>query len=191
MVSILLDTACTSATTTRIQVSFCKGRADSLKHIPGAGRICWCCLRADLLSTIRHEVGPDGVVSSHLKRRARLTFQEIAPLWILPAAPAGACNECHMARPRLRNVTTFVPATQSWHEHCNRVPPENSQGGDMGTEYAFLCGVMWCNYGHVEAGRELARLTGSSDPDIRALAGAMLTKGIAELKEQGSRCAGR
>ncbi|HET7215612.1 MAG TPA: hypothetical protein VFL79_18625 [Terriglobia bacterium] len=58
----------------------------------------------------------------------------------------------------------------------------------MGTEYVFLCGVMWCNYGHVEAGRELARLTGSLDPDIRALAGAMLTKGIAEFKEQRSRC---
>lgn len=50
----------------------------------------------------------------------------------------------------------------------------------MGTDYVFLCGVMWCNYGQEEAGRELARMTGSSDPDIRALAGAMLTKGMAD-----------
>lgn len=57
----------------------------------------------------------------------------------------------------------------------------------MGTEYVFLCGVMWCNYGNVEAGIELVRLTGSSDPDIRALAGAKLTKGVAELREQRSR----
>jgi hypothetical protein len=50
----------------------------------------------------------------------------------------------------------------------------------MGTEYVFLCGVMWCNYEQEEAGRELAQMTGSSDPDIRALAGAMLTQGTPE-----------
>lgn len=53
----------------------------------------------------------------------------------------------------------------------------------INADYVFLCGVTWCNYGHVEAGRELLRMTGAPDPDIRALAGAMLTKGIAELKK--------
>lgn len=59
----------------------------------------------------------------------------------------------------------------------------STMGGDMTADYVFLCGVMWCNYGDVEAGRELLRITGAPDPDIRALAGAMLTKGIAELKK--------
>ena len=54
----------------------------------------------------------------------------------------------------------------------------------MDSNYVFLCGVMWCGYGQQEAGKELLRATGSSDPDIRALAWAMLTKGLNELRKK-------
>ena len=54
----------------------------------------------------------------------------------------------------------------------------------MNSNYVFLCGVMWCSYGQQEAGKELLRATGSSDPDIRALACAMLAKGLNELRKK-------
>ena len=54
----------------------------------------------------------------------------------------------------------------------------------MDSNYVFLCGVKWCGYGQQEAGKELLRATGSSDPDIRALAWAMLTKGLNELRKK-------
>ena len=54
----------------------------------------------------------------------------------------------------------------------------------MDSNYVFLCGVMWCNYGEHEAGKELMRATGSSDPNTRALAWAMLAKGKAQLKRR-------
>ena len=44
----------------------------------------------------------------------------------------------------------------------------------MDGDYVFLCGVMWCCYGQEDAGRELLRATGSADPDLSALALAML-----------------
>jgi hypothetical protein len=44
----------------------------------------------------------------------------------------------------------------------------------MDGDYVFLCGVMWCRYGHEDAGRELLRATDSADPDLSALALAML-----------------
>jgi hypothetical protein len=47
----------------------------------------------------------------------------------------------------------------------------------MDGDYMFLCGVMWCKFGHSEAGKELLRATTSIDPDMRALAWAMLAKG--------------
>ena len=53
----------------------------------------------------------------------------------------------------------------------------------MDGDYVFLCGVMWCGYGEREAGKELLRATRSVDPDIRALASAMLEKGISEFKK--------
>lgn len=53
----------------------------------------------------------------------------------------------------------------------------------MDGDYVYLCGVMWCGYGQREAGKELLRATRSMDPDIRALASAMLEKGISELKK--------
>jgi hypothetical protein len=44
----------------------------------------------------------------------------------------------------------------------------------MDGDYVFLCGVMWCCYGQEDAGRELLRAADSADPDLSALALAML-----------------
>ena len=57
----------------------------------------------------------------------------------------------------------------------------------MKSDYVFLCGIMWCNYGQEDAGKELERMTRSSDPDIRALAGALLTKGDNRTQEGRAR----
>lgn len=46
----------------------------------------------------------------------------------------------------------------------------------MNGDYVFLCGVMWCAYGQPDAGKELLRATNSKDPDLRALALAMLAR---------------
>jgi len=54
----------------------------------------------------------------------------------------------------------------------------------MDSNYVFLCGVMWCNYGAQEAGKELMRATASGDPNTEALAWAMLAKGIAKQKKR-------
>ena len=54
----------------------------------------------------------------------------------------------------------------------------------MDSNYVFLCGVMWCGYGQQEAGKELLRATSSLDPDIRALAWALLAKGMSELRRR-------
>jgi hypothetical protein len=54
----------------------------------------------------------------------------------------------------------------------------------MDSNYVFLCGVMWCGYGEQEAGKELLRATSSLDPDTRALAWAMLTQGMDELRKK-------
>jgi hypothetical protein len=53
----------------------------------------------------------------------------------------------------------------------------------MESDYVFLCGVMWCRFGHQEAGRELLRAATSVDQDMRALARAMLAKGTRRLKD--------
>ena len=52
----------------------------------------------------------------------------------------------------------------------------------MDGDYMFLCGVMWCRFGQPEAGDELLRAATSVDPDMRALARAMLVKGALRLK---------
>ncbi len=57
----------------------------------------------------------------------------------------------------------------------------------MDGDYVFLCGVMWCAYGQQDAGKELLRATRSVDPDIRALAWAMLAKGRRELRRNARR----
>ena len=44
----------------------------------------------------------------------------------------------------------------------------------MDGDYVFLCGVMWCSYGQEDARRELQRAADSGDPDLSALALAML-----------------
>lgn len=47
----------------------------------------------------------------------------------------------------------------------------------MNSDYVFLCGVMWCRYGQQDAGDELLRAFTSPDPDLRALALALLARG--------------
>jgi len=55
----------------------------------------------------------------------------------------------------------------------------------MNTDYIFLCGVMWCRFGEQDAGRELLRAADSMDPDMSALAWAMLAKGAGHFREFG------
>jgi hypothetical protein len=54
---------------------------------------------------------------------------------------------------------------------------------EMDSNYIFLCGVMWCKFGQQEAGKELLRAAKSGDPDMSALAWAMLAKGAHRLKD--------
>lgn len=53
----------------------------------------------------------------------------------------------------------------------------------MDSDYMFLCGLMWCRFGQQEAGKELLRATNSVDPDMSALAWAMLAKGARRLRD--------
>ena len=53
----------------------------------------------------------------------------------------------------------------------------------MDGDYMFLCGVMWCRFGQQDAGKELLRATNSVDPDVKALAWALLAKGARRLKD--------
>jgi hypothetical protein len=46
----------------------------------------------------------------------------------------------------------------------------------MNGDYVFLCGVMWCAYGQQDAASELLRAVNSADPDLGALASAMLAQ---------------
>jgi hypothetical protein len=55
----------------------------------------------------------------------------------------------------------------------------------MNTDYIVLCGVMWCRFGEQDAGRELLRAADSMDPDMSALAWAMLAKGASHFREFG------
>jgi hypothetical protein len=62
----------------------------------------------------------------------------------------------------------------------------SSAGGEeteMDSNYVFLCGVMWCKFGQQEAGKELLRAAKSEDPDMSALAWAMLAKGERRLRD--------
>ncbi len=52
----------------------------------------------------------------------------------------------------------------------------------MDSNYVFLCGVMWCRFGHQEARKELLRAGDSGDPDVKALACAMFATGVRRLK---------
>jgi hypothetical protein len=53
----------------------------------------------------------------------------------------------------------------------------------MDSNYVFLCGVMWCKFGQADAAKELVRAANSSDANLRALARAMLAKGLRRLRE--------
>jgi len=53
----------------------------------------------------------------------------------------------------------------------------------MDNNYVFLCGVMWCKYGQQEAGNELLRASLCDDPDLSALALAMLQEGYKPLPQ--------
>lgn len=53
----------------------------------------------------------------------------------------------------------------------------------MDSDYVLLCGIIWCGYAQEEACHELVRAVGSANPDIGALAWAMLMKGMAQFKE--------
>ena len=53
----------------------------------------------------------------------------------------------------------------------------------MDSNYVFLCGVMWCKFGEEDAGKELLRATDSADPNMSAMAWAMLANGARRLRE--------
>jgi len=56
----------------------------------------------------------------------------------------------------------------------------------MDSNYVFLCGVMWCRYRQEDAGRELMRAAESKDPDLSALALAMLREGSRSPRKRAS-----
>jgi hypothetical protein len=56
----------------------------------------------------------------------------------------------------------------------------------MDGDYVFLCGVMWCRYRQQDAGKELLRAAKSADPDLSALALAMLSRGCKSLQQSSS-----
>ena len=74
-----------------------------------------------------------------------------------------------------------------WLQHSAGVPLMFLGAGEEETEmdgnYVFLCGVMWCRFGQQDAGKELLRATNSVDPDMKALAWAMLAKGARRLRD--------
>jgi len=53
----------------------------------------------------------------------------------------------------------------------------------MDSNYMFLCGVMWCQFGQQEAAKELLRAANSGNPDMSALAWAMLKRGAVRLRD--------
>jgi hypothetical protein len=53
----------------------------------------------------------------------------------------------------------------------------------MDINYVFLCAVIWCKFGQVDAGKELVRAADSSDANLRALACTMRTKGMRRLRQ--------
>ena len=53
----------------------------------------------------------------------------------------------------------------------------------MDAIYMFFCGVMWCQFGQQEAAQELLRAANSGNPDMSALAWAMLKRGARRLRD--------
>jgi hypothetical protein len=69
-------------------------------------------------------------------------------------------------------------------QHSDGVPLDvREEKAEMDSNYVFLCGVMWCRFGQQDAGKELLRATNSVDPDMKALAWAMLAKGTRRLRD--------
>jgi hypothetical protein len=58
---------------------------------------------------------------------------------------------------------------------------------EMDSNHMFLCGVMWCNFGQQEAGKELLRAANSGNPDMSAIACALLAKGAGRLRDLETR----
>jgi hypothetical protein len=63
------------------------------------------------------------------------------------------------------------------------VPEAGQEEKEMDRDYMFLCGLMWCRFGQQEASKELLRAANSVDPDMSALAWAMLAKGARRLRD--------
>src|ERR1700720_1172781 len=74
-----------------------------------------------------------------------------------------------------------VVSTECWG--TTDVPRRWRGETEMDGNYVFLCGVMWCRFGQQDAGKELLRATNSVDPDVKALAWAMLAKGTCRLRD--------
>jgi hypothetical protein len=53
----------------------------------------------------------------------------------------------------------------------------------MDANYLVLCGMVWAQFGHEQAGRELIRALGSSDEVVRVLARTMLEQADGGSKE--------
>ena len=58
----------------------------------------------------------------------------------------------------------------------------------MGSNYVFLCGVMWCRFGQQDAGKELLRATNSRDPDTKHWPGRCWQKASRRLRDLEKRC---
>lgn len=56
----------------------------------------------------------------------------------------------------------------------------------MNSSYIFLCGVMWCRFGQEDARSELMRAAECEDPDVSALALAMLREGCRFPRQSAS-----
>lgn len=70
--------------------------------------------------------------------------------------------------------------SEKWKVVANNAGEEETE---VDSNYMFLCGVMWCKFGQQEAGKELLRAANSGNPDMSALAWAMLTKGAHRLRD--------
>jgi len=57
----------------------------------------------------------------------------------------------------------------------------------MNTDYVFLCGIMWAQYGSEDACRELLRALHSEDQDMVLLACALLERTTSPANRQSSR----
>jgi hypothetical protein len=69
-----------------------------------------------------------------------------------------------------------VRAIGSWLAPIRTASEMSREEASMNGDYVFLCGVMWCAYGQQDAASELLRAVNSADPDLSALASAMLAQ---------------